>query len=91
MRGDTALRARNENTPTSISERRNEIVSGQRMSTSRPTQTQIEAYKIAGEEFRAELTKLRALIEVDLAQLEKAMEAAGAPHTPGRIPEWKDN
>ena len=30
------------------------------------------------------------LIEVDLARLEKQMEVAGAPWTPGRIPEWKD-
>ena len=30
------------------------------------------------------------LIEVDLARLEKQLEAAGAPWTPGRIPEWKD-
>ena len=37
------------------------------------------------------LGRLRPLIEGDLARLEKAMEAAGAPWTPGRIPEWKDN
>jgi hypothetical protein len=30
------------------------------------------------------------LIEGDLARLEKQMETAGAPWTPGRIPEWKD-
>ncbi len=34
--------------------------------------------------------QLRQLIEVDLQRLEKQMEAAGAPWTPGRIPEWKD-
>ena len=34
--------------------------------------------------------KLRQLIEGDLSRLEKQMEAAGAPWTPGRIPEWKD-
>jgi hypothetical protein len=27
---------------------------------------------------------------VDLAKLEKEMEAAGAPWTPGRLPEWQD-
>ena len=37
------------------------------------------------------LGQLRALIEGDLTRLEKAMEAAGAPHTPGRIPEWREN
>jgi len=35
------------------------------------------------------LEKLRTLVEVDLVNLEKALDAAGAPHTPGRIPEWK--
>jgi len=39
---------------------------------------------------KARSIKLRQLIEVDLTKLEKQMEAAGAPWTPGRIPEWKD-
>jgi len=90
LRGDTALRSRNENTPPSISERVNDIVGSQRMATQRPTQTARDDYKIAAEEFAAVLPKLRQLIEVQLAKLEKAMEAAGAPHTPGRIPDWKD-
>jgi photosystem II stability/assembly factor-like uncharacterized protein len=88
--GDHILAARNINVPPSISDRVSEIVSDQRMSTSRPTQTQIDAYNIAGQEFSGQLAKLRSLIEVDLAKLEKAMEAMGAPWTPGRIPEWKE-
>jgi hypothetical protein len=36
------------------------------------------------------LSQLRQLIEVDLARLEKQLEAAGAPWTPGRIPTWQD-
>jgi hypothetical protein len=60
------------------------------MSTSRPTQTQIDLYAHAAAEFDGTLNALRQLIEVDLAKLEKQMEAAGAPWTPGRIPEWKD-
>ena len=67
-----------------------EIVGGQRMSTSRPTQTQIDLYGAAAAEFEGTLNSLRQLIEVDLTKLEKQMEAAGAPWTPGRIPEWKD-
>jgi hypothetical protein len=38
-----------------------------------------------------ELTRLRTLVETDVARLEKAMEAAGAPWTPGRIPVWNGN
>jgi hypothetical protein len=91
LRGDTALRQRQEILPPSIVERVGTIVSDQRMSTSAPTQTQKEHYAAAAPEFEQVLSKLRPLIEGDLANLEKAMEAAGAPWTPGRIPEWKDN
>jgi len=90
LRGDTALRARNINLPPSISERVGDIVGSQRMSTSRPTQTQMNQYTVAAQDFETTLTQLRQLIEGDLARLEKQMEAAGAPWTPGRIPEWKD-
>lgn len=90
LRGDVALRSRSENTPPAISERVGGIVSDQRMSTSRPTQTHIDSYSVAAQEFAQELAKLRTLIETDLAKLEKALEAAGAPWTPGRLPDWKD-
>src|SRR5947207_1177149 len=90
LRGDQALRQRNINLPPSISERVGSIVGSQRMSTSRPTQTQMDQYAAAAQEFETTLNQLRQLIETDLARLEKQMEAAGAPWTPGRIPEWKD-
>jgi photosystem II stability/assembly factor-like uncharacterized protein len=90
LRGDTAARQRNMNTPPSINERVNNIVGQQRMSTSRPTGTQISQYSSAAGEFEGVLAQLRQLIEGDLARLEKQMEVAGAPWTPGRIPDWKD-
>jgi hypothetical protein len=90
LRGDSALRARNINVLPSISDRVGDIVGGQRLSTARPTQTQINQYAAAAQDFEQALTQLRQLIEGDLARLEKQMEAAGAPWTPGRIPEWKD-
>ncbi len=90
LRGDQALRQRNMNLPPAISERVGSIVGSQRMSTSRPTQTQMDQYATAAQDFETALNQLRQLIEVDLARLEKQMEAAGAPWTPGRIPEWKD-
>src|SRR5262249_6526322 len=89
LRGDVSLRARNENTPISIVERVEEIAGEQLLALAKPTTTQLEAYRIAGEEFSVELAKLRRLIENDLRDLEKAMDAAGAPWTPGRLPEWK--
>ncbi len=90
LRGDPALRQRNMNLPPSIVERVGSIVGAQRMSTARPTQTQMDQYAAAAAAFEGVLAQLRQLIEVDLQKLEKQMEAAGAPWTPGRIPEWKD-
>ncbi len=90
LQGDQALRQRNMNLPPSINERVGAIVGSQRMSTARPTQTQIDQYAAAAQDFETALNQLRQLIEGDLARLEKQMEAAGAPWTPGRIPEWKD-
>ena len=90
LRGDTVLRARNINLPPSITERVGDIVGAQRTSTARPTQTQMNQYAAAAQDFEQALSQLRQLIEVDLARLEKQMEAAGAPWTPGRVPDWKD-
>jgi hypothetical protein len=61
----------------------------QLLALAKPTTTQREAYGIASEEFTAELAKLRQLIEVDLRELEKALDGASAPWTPGRLPDWK--
>jgi len=90
LRGDQALRQRNMNLPASISERVGDIVGGQRLAIQKPTQTHVDQYAAAAAEFEGTLSTLRQLIEVDLQKLEKQMEAAGAPWTPGRIPEWKD-
>lgn len=90
LRGDTVARQRNMNTPPSISERVGVVVAAQRTSTSRPTQTQMNQYTVAAQEFEGVLAQLRQLIEVDLTKLEKQLEAAGAPWTPGRIPQWQD-
>ena len=91
LRGDNALRARQENLAPSITERVSTIVSDQRMSTQAPTRTQMDHYAAAAQDFQQVLEQLRSLVNNDLAKLERAMEAAGAPWTPGRIPEWKDN
>jgi len=90
LSGDAEARRRNMNTPPSINDRVGYVVGAQRMSTSRPTQTQQNQYSAAAQDFEAVLAQLRQLIEVDLTRLEKQLEAAGAPWTPGRIPEWRD-
>jgi photosystem II stability/assembly factor-like uncharacterized protein len=89
LRGDVVLRARNENTPISVVEHVETIAEEQLLALARPTTTQQDAYQIAAGEFSTELGKLRRLIEADLHDLEKALDAAGAPWTPGRLPDWK--
>jgi hypothetical protein len=91
LRGELALRRRNYNTPASIAEQVETIVDQERFSLSPPTTTQRELYAAASQEFAPVLEKLRKLIEVDLRAVDKALDAAGAPWTPGRLPEWKDH
>ncbi len=90
LRGDVEIARRSENVPSSIAERINSVMEGERFSLAKPTQSHIDSYSIAAAEFAEQLTKLHALVEVDLGKLEKDMEAAGAPWTPGRVPEWSD-
>ncbi len=88
LRGDVELARRNENVPASINERVNGIMEGERFSLAKPTQSHVDSYNIAAAEFGEQLAKLRTLVEVDVVKLEKDMEAAGAPWTPGRVPVW---
>ncbi|MBI3411325.1 MAG: glycosyl hydrolase [Planctomycetes bacterium] len=90
LRGDVVLRARDENTPPSISERVGYIVSGHRNSLARPTQTQRDSYDIASKDFARELARLRTLIESDLRRLQEALHEGGAPWIPGLLPAWKE-
>jgi hypothetical protein len=90
LRGDVEIAKRSENVPSSIDQRVNSVMEGERFSLAKPTQSHIDSYNIAAAEFAGQLSKLRTLVEVDLAKLEKDMEAAGAPWTPGRVPEWSE-
>ncbi len=90
LRGDTTLAARNENVPVSIADRVRYAGGASVQSLSKPTGTQQEAYGIAAKQFAAELAKLRQLAEVDFPALEKTLDAAGAPWTPGRLPAWDE-
>ncbi|MCH7780452.1 MAG: glycosyl hydrolase, partial [Acidobacteria bacterium] len=87
--GDRVRGRRNEPTHRSISRRVGRIVSAQWSSSSAPTQTNIDAYHIAGKAFGKALADLQRLIEQDLTALEEKMEQAGAPWTPGRVPRWE--
>jgi len=88
LNGDDELHKRNEAAPSSINDRVQAIMEGERFSLAKPTQSHGDDYIIAAGEFAEQLGKLHALVEVDLAKLQRDMEAAGAPWTPGRVPEW---
>ena len=49
-----------------------------------PTETQKHSLQVAGNEFAELNTELKTFLETDLADFEAALEAAGAPWTPGR-------
>ena len=86
LRGDVTLERRNENVPVSIVQRVETIVGNEGASLQRPPGTDVQTFAIAGQEFAIEREKLRALVEVDLKAIEQALDAAGAPWTPGRVP-----
>lgn len=83
--GDAIRRQRSEPTPPSLLDRVGNAVSGL-SSTQPPTQTYRESLKLAEEQFAPLATRLRQMIEVDLAGIEKQLNAMGAPWTPGRLP-----
>ena len=90
LRGDVEIAKRNEVVPSSISDRVNSIMEGERFSLEKPTQTNIDSYSIAAAEFGDGLGETSCVGRSDLVKLEKDMEAAGAPWTPGRVPEWSE-
>ena len=90
LRGDVALRSRNENTLAAISERVQGVMQDTRFAIVKPTQTDVDAYQLAGEEFSTALGKLHQLVDADYVNLQKQMQAAGAPWTPGAVPSWTD-
>ncbi|MFZ1699197.1 MAG: hypothetical protein WAU71_00105, partial [Pyrinomonadaceae bacterium] len=79
-------RENSEHPPPSIAQRVGNISSTIRLSTIRPTQTQLEQYDLSSAEFAPVLARLRTFVDTELSNFEKALEAAGAPLTPGRLP-----
>ncbi|MBT8232398.1 MAG: glycosyl hydrolase [Saprospiraceae bacterium] len=56
----------------------------QKYSTSNPTETHKMSFQIAKEEFEPLLNAIKEIAKVDIENLEKALEDADAPYTPGR-------
>ncbi|MEQ8361324.1 MAG: glycosyl hydrolase [Cyclobacteriaceae bacterium] len=60
-------------------------------STSDPTTTMKNQIQWAGEAYEVLNAELKQVIETDIPAIEKKLEDAGAPYTPGRMPNWKKN
>ena len=85
--GDTTISSRAEPVPMSLNGRMYSIVGGHWDSQSSVTGNYRDSYQVAEQQFREALGELEA-ITTDLASVEAALQAEGAPWTPGRIPEW---
>jgi hypothetical protein len=88
--GNPSISGRNENQPPSILDRCSYIIWGVWATSSDPTQTQKDAYKIVVDEFTPVYNNLKKIVETDLKEIEKEMDRLGTPWTPGRFPEWKN-
>ncbi|MBK5260066.1 MAG: glycosyl hydrolase [Thermoanaerobaculia bacterium] len=88
LNGDAVLKAQNEPAPPTLLERVTTAVNGL-TTTAPPTGTHREALSLAEAQMKPLLEKLRRVIEVDLAAIEKELNRSAAPWTPGRIPDWK--
>jgi hypothetical protein len=86
INGDPVLRSHNEPAPPSLMDRVNTSV-GVLTTTSATTTTEREALQLAQDAAAKMLDRLRTAVQTDLAAIEKQLNAAGAPWTPGRIPE----
>ncbi|MBN2415213.1 glycosyl hydrolase [bacterium] len=87
--GDPIISRNNENPPTSISSRLRTLAYTHYSSLSEITQTETDAYQIIKDEFGEYYDRLKEMIEADAPALEKALDAARAPWTPGRLPEFE--
>lgn len=89
MLGDRVLRAHDLPASRGIRARVNDVVGNLAQVTSGPTRTQREELARAEREFAPVLLELRDLVTEALPRIEATLEAAKAPHTPGRLPDWK--
>jgi hypothetical protein len=84
-----ASQEENPPAPVPLNQRLSTLVETQVRSTSGVTRTQRTMADILRQEFPPVRERIRKLQEVELPAIAKELEAAGAPWTPGRLPDWK--
>ncbi|MCK4943998.1 MAG: hypothetical protein KAS65_10490, partial [Candidatus Aminicenantes bacterium] len=87
IRGHKPKASREEIPPTLVPliSRLYSIIYAQYRSTSAPGKSQLDSYNIIVEELAPLLIQLKKIASQDIPELEKELEAAKAPWTPGRI------
>ncbi len=73
-----------EQVPTAYS-RLMSILYEQKYSTSAPTNTHIESFIIADDEFKPIYKEIKNLLKVDIKEIEDKLKIIDAPYTPGRL------
>ena len=48
-----------------------------------------QSLKVAEDQFGELYSKIKEIGETDVTSLQNQLESAGAPYTPGKLPEWK--
>ncbi|MCB9284127.1 MAG: glycosyl hydrolase [Lewinellaceae bacterium] len=91
LNGDRVAGELDKGAPASVGSRLFGVTYDMWSSTSAPTQTMRDGIRIAAEEFKPQLEKIKEVLHVDIKALEKKLEEAGAPYTPGRDVELKQD
>ncbi len=89
LNGDASIAKRAANQPMSLSERLQYITWTMGSTTSAPTNTNKESYKIAEQQFNEVFNEMQSLKDININPLEKKLDELNAPYTPGRFPNWK--
>ncbi|MEO6290610.1 MAG: hypothetical protein ABIO76_11845, partial [Ginsengibacter sp.] len=88
LNGDVTLLKREFDAPPAIQSRVSGIMDGMLSTTAGATNTFINSYTDAAKEFAPVLEEVKS-IDVEVKKLETLLEKNKAPHTPGRLPDWK--
>ncbi len=88
--GDATVLARNESSPMSIASRAWAIYTPSVFSQAPIGGMLADSYRVAADEFGTALADLRDIAQ-RLQALEQELGTLGAPWTPGRIPQWRDD
>lgn len=85
LHGDRARAAREFETLPGIAERINMVVWSLYGSTSAPSQTFVDAYRLVYDEAKIQINELQRITEL-MAEIDQTLDLGQAPFTPGRLP-----